>query len=54
MTRRLATARGDLGSCAEDPFRTWHGLRAMGIADPLLDRMAPLVETWLRESESTN
>jgi cation transport protein ChaC len=45
---RLATARGELGTSAEYLFRTWHGLRAMGIADPLVDRLAPLVEAVLR------
>ena len=45
---RLAHARGELGTSAEYLFRTWHGLRAMGIADPLVDRLAPLVEAVLR------
>ncbi len=49
MVWRLATARGELGSSAEYLFRTWHGLRAMGIADPMVDRLAPLVEALLRE-----
>jgi cation transport protein ChaC len=49
VIRRLATARGELGSSAEYLFRTWHGLRAMGISDPLVDRLAPLVEAMLRE-----
>ena len=47
--RRLATARGELGSSAEYLLRTWHGLRAMGIADPLVDRLAPLVEAILQQ-----
>ncbi len=46
--RRIATARGELGTSAEYLFRTWHGLRAMGIADPLVDRLAPLVEEVMR------
>ena len=51
---RLATARGELGTSAEYLFRTWHGLRAMGIADPLVDRLAPLVEAMLRTQSFTD
>jgi cation transport protein ChaC len=46
MVRRLATARGELGSSAEYLFRTWAGLRAMGISDPQLDHIATLVRAW--------
>lgn len=44
VIRRVATARGELGSCAEYLFRTWHGLNAMGIRDPYVDRVATLVQ----------
>jgi cation transport protein ChaC len=46
VVRRLATARGELGSSAEYLFRTWAGLRGMGINDPHLDRLAALVRDW--------
>lgn len=54
MLTRLATARGALGSSAEYLLRTWHGLRAMGIADPLVDRLAPLVEAMLEAQSLTD
>ncbi len=54
MIRRLATAHGELGTSAEYLFRTWHGLRAMGISDPLVDRLAPLVEALLRDQPLTD
>jgi cation transport protein ChaC len=54
MLARLATARGALGTSAEYLLRTWHGLRAMGISDPLVDRLAPLVEAMLREQSLTD
>jgi glutathione-specific gamma-glutamylcyclotransferase len=54
LIRRLATAQGELGTSAEYLFRTWHGLRAMGIADPLVDRLAPLVEAVLRKQTMTD
>ncbi|MFT8243095.1 gamma-glutamylcyclotransferase [Roseomonas sp. BN140053] len=41
--RRLATARGQLGSSAEYLFNTREGLRHLGIRDPLLDRLAEQV-----------
>ena len=46
MVHRPATARGELGSSAEYLFRTWDGLRGMGITDPYLERIATLVCDW--------
>lgn len=43
IVRRLATARGRLGTGAEYLFRTRDGLAEFGIADAFLDRMAELV-----------
>jgi cation transport protein ChaC len=43
IVRRLATARGRLGTGAEYLFRTRDGLAEFGIADAFLDRMAALV-----------
>ncbi|MDE2197884.1 MAG: gamma-glutamylcyclotransferase [Rhodospirillales bacterium] len=40
IVRRLATARGMLGSGADYLFQTRDGLRAMGIADPELEALA--------------
>jgi cation transport protein ChaC len=44
--RRLATAAGMLGSSAEYLFRTRDGLRALGIRDADLERMAERVEQF--------
>jgi cation transport protein ChaC len=41
--RRLATARGELGSSAEYLLRTRDGLRALGLHDPLVERLAERV-----------
>lgn len=41
--RRLATASGGLGSCADYLFRTRDSLHANGIHDPQLERLASLV-----------
>lgn len=41
---RLATASGGLGSCADYLFQTRDGLRAHGIPDPALERLASRVE----------
>jgi len=41
--RRLATATGQLGSAADDLFRTRAGLHSLGIPDPELDRLADAV-----------
>ena len=46
--RRLATARGLLGSSADYLFKTRDGLRALGIADPDLERIAAEVERLRR------
>ena len=40
---RLATAAGELGTCADYLFRTCAGLRAEGIPDPDLDQLAQMV-----------
>ncbi len=40
---RLATAGGELGTCAEYLFRTCEGLHRMCIRDPVLERIAVLV-----------
>ncbi len=53
MVRRLATAAGELGSSAEYLFRTWHGLRNLGIEDPLIERLVAQVHAMLAaESEA--
>ena len=44
VVQRLATASGALGSAAEYLFRTRDGLRAHGIPDPELERLADSVE----------
>jgi glutathione-specific gamma-glutamylcyclotransferase len=44
VVRRLATAEGGLGTAAEYLFRTRDGLRLLGMADPLVERLAKLVE----------
>ena len=41
---RLATAGGELGTCADYLFRTCEGLHAMGIRDRALERIAALVQ----------
>jgi cation transport protein ChaC len=44
LIRRLATARGRLGSAADYLFNTRNGLRELGIACPLLERLGAAVE----------
>ena len=44
LVRRLATARGALGSCAEYLLNTRDGLRSLGIRDPWVERLAAEVE----------
>jgi cation transport protein ChaC len=44
VVERLATAGGELGTCAEYLFRTTEGLHRMGIRDPALERIAALVQ----------
>lgn len=51
MVRRLATAAGELGSSAEYLFRTWHGLRNLGIEDPLIERLVTQVQAVVGEGE---
>ena len=43
LVRRLATARGQLGSSAEYLFNTHEGLLSIGIEDPFMARLATLV-----------
>jgi len=44
LIRRLAQARGKLGTAAEYLFNTRDGLRQLGISDPLLDRLSAAVK----------
>ena len=50
IVRRLATARGRLGTGAEYLFRTRDGLAEMGITDAFLERMAELVTKELNRT----
>ena len=43
VVRRLATASGELGSCAEYLFRTRDGLRALGLTDTVIEHLAARV-----------
>ncbi|MBP0445453.1 gamma-glutamylcyclotransferase [Roseomonas sp. SSH11] len=43
IIRRLATARGQLGSSSEYLFQTRDGLRSLGIQDPLVDHLSQAV-----------
>ncbi|SHJ14002.1 cation transport protein ChaC [Roseomonas rosea] len=43
IVRRLATARGQLGSSSEYLFQTRDGLRSLGIQDPLVDHLSQAV-----------
>jgi len=52
VVRRLATARGELGSCADYLFRTRDGLRTLGLPDPAIERLAARVRRILDEEES--
>ncbi|MCJ0762650.1 gamma-glutamylcyclotransferase [Variovorax terrae] len=44
VVHRLATASGGLGSAADYLFRTYDGLRASGIRDAKMERLASLVK----------
>lgn len=46
LVRRIATARGPLGTAADYLFNTRDGLRALGIADPLLERLGEAVQAF--------
>jgi cation transport protein ChaC len=48
VVRRLATARGRLGTGAEYLFHTRDSLRALGITDPFLERVAEQVTLALK------
>jgi len=45
LVRRIATARGPMGTGAEYLFNTRDGLHGLGIADPFIDDIARKVET---------
>jgi cation transport protein ChaC len=47
IVRRLATARGELGSAAEYLFRTLDALRSLGVHDELMEKLAVRVEEEL-------
>jgi cation transport protein ChaC len=50
LVRRLATARGELGSSSDYLFGTRDGLRALGIRDPAVERLAASVSAWQGEA----
>lgn len=52
VARRLATARGRLGTAAEYLYRTRDGLREVGIACSYVDRIAALVDAAMKEAGS--
>jgi cation transport protein ChaC len=43
LVRRIATARGAIGTAADYLFNTRDGLRSLGITDPLLERLGDAV-----------
>ncbi|HYZ63262.1 MAG TPA: gamma-glutamylcyclotransferase, partial [Acetobacteraceae bacterium] len=52
IVRRLAQARGALGSSAEYLFQTRDGLRSLGIVDRRIERLAAQVEGMLRACQT--
>jgi cation transport protein ChaC len=48
VVRRLATARGGLGTGAEYLFNTRDSLRGLGIQDPFVERLAELVTAEMK------
>ena len=52
VVRRLATARGELGSCAEYLFHTRDALRTLGLPDLALDHLAARVRQTLDQAEA--
>ena len=48
VVRRLATARGGLGTGAEYLFNTRDSLRGLGIRDPFVERLAELVAAEMK------
>jgi cation transport protein ChaC len=50
VVRRIATASGPMGSCAEYLFNTRDGLRGLGIDDALIEETARKVEAALGEA----
>ncbi len=48
LVRRIAVARGQLGTAAEYLFRTRDGLRGLGITDPMLERIGDAVVAFQR------
>jgi cation transport protein ChaC len=51
IVRRLASASGELGSCAEYLFHTCAGLRAVGVHDTELERVALQVRALLAAAD---
>lgn len=49
LVRRIATAHGPLGTAAEYTFNTRDGLRALGVQDAMLERIAAAVEKFQQE-----
>lgn len=52
VVRRIATARGSIGTSAEYLFRTQDGLRACGIEDAEMDQMERAVRIRLAEGKA--
>ena len=50
VVRRLATARGGLGSSADYLFQTRDGLRSLGIADRRIEQLAARVEALMERN----
>jgi cation transport protein ChaC len=48
LVRRIAVARGQLGTAAEYLFRTRDGLRGLGIQDEMLERLGAAVTDYQR------
>ena len=49
LVRRIAVARGPMGTAAEYMFRTRDGLRALGLTDPMLEHLGELVTAYQRD-----
>ena len=52
VVRRLATARGRMGTAAEYLYRTRDGLRELGINCPFVERIATLVDAEMASAAS--
>ncbi|CAH2604781.1 Gamma-glutamylcyclotransferase (modular protein) [Rhodovastum atsumiense] len=53
VVRRIATACGPIGSCAEYLFHTQDGLRDLGIIDPFIEQLADKVRAALDAASRT-